>query len=223
MKKALTITLLLTFSGLTLGFSAEPLKEYQLKAAFLYKFLLFVHWPEQMTASSDPERDNDIRPNGQGREKSDWENSSDRHGTITLGIVGQDPFGKYLDEVEGKLVATGGKKKKLLIKRYGLYRNQADLKNLQLLFICSSEKKNLNKILSNVKDSPVLTVADMEGFLKAGGMVNLITVGKKIRWEINQTSIQTTDLRLDSMLLQSAVNIKRDPNVPVKNRDNVSD
>ena len=52
---------------------AAPTKEYQVKAAFLLRFLQFVEWPEQ----TFPQADSPLR----------------------IGILGVDPFGTALDEM----------------------------------------------------------------------------------------------------------------------------
>src|SRR6266508_6870254 len=68
----------LTLSGL-LSFApiaaGEDLPEYRLKAAFLYNFALFTEWPAETGT------------------------------TLNLCILGQDPFGKEADGLQGKSVA----------------------------------------------------------------------------------------------------------------------
>jgi hypothetical protein len=57
---------------LLLGFrlTAQSAGEYELKAAFLYKFASFVEWPDALS-----------------------------NGPLCIGVLGQDPFGPALDEV----------------------------------------------------------------------------------------------------------------------------
>jgi hypothetical protein len=57
---------------LILGFrlDAQSAGEYELKAAFLYKFASFVEWPDTLS-----------------------------NGPLCIGVLGQDPFGPALDEV----------------------------------------------------------------------------------------------------------------------------
>lgn len=63
--------------GCSLGMAAgEASNEYELKAAFLYKFASFVSWPGSKPA-----------------------------GPLCIGVVGEDPFGAALDEVvKGKTI-----------------------------------------------------------------------------------------------------------------------
>jgi hypothetical protein len=63
---------LLACAGMVWGGELKPVSEYQLKAAFLFRFTQFVEWPAQPGATND-------RP-------------------FVIGIVGEDPFGTNLDD-----------------------------------------------------------------------------------------------------------------------------
>jgi hypothetical protein len=147
----------------------------KIKAAFLYNFFLFVNWP------SLPER------------------------TVTIGILGNNPFGNSFLEVENQLVK--GLNRQLSIKRLGPYTAGADLTQCQILFISSSEQEYWKEIFRQLEGRPVLTVGDQKGFLEAGGMMNFLLVQKKIRWEINRVPLNQSGLRMNSQLLESAVRI----------------
>lgn len=172
--------------------------EYEIKAVYLYNFILFVKWPDEQSSKTNP-----------ANTKSSNSETGSSENTITIGILGKDPFGDAFAKVEGKIIKA--KNKRLIIKRFGRYRKKLDLRGCQLLFISSSEKNNRKKILKEVDRYPTLTVADREGFLEAGGMVNLVKVGKKIRWEINQTPVKKAKIRLSSQLLRNAVRVVEIP------------
>jgi hypothetical protein len=152
-----------------------------LKAVCLYKFFLFVNWP------SLPE------------------------GTLTIGILGKDPFGKSFAEVENQLFK--GLNKQLAIKRLGPYTQGTNLTQCQILFISASEQEHWGKIFRQIEGKPILTVGDQKGFLEAGGMMNFLLVQNKlrgginIRWEINRVPLNQSGLRMNSQLLESAVRI----------------
>ncbi len=78
------------------------------------------------------------------------------------------------------------------------------LKKCHVLFLCSSEKQNLREILTLVKTSSVLTVAETEGFLKAGAMINFTMEDNKIRFEVNLTAANEAKLQVRSQLLRVA-------------------
>lgn len=172
-------------------------KEYAIKAVYLYKFLLFVEWPEPKSSDSDEKP----APNP-------------ARNVVTIGIVGKDPFGVSFGEVEGKLIRS--KNKRLVIKRFGSFRTRLDLSVCDLLFVCSSEKKRVGEILKKLNGKPILTVGDMEGFIETGGMINLVKVGNKVRWEINRGPAKKAGLKISSQLLRNALRVVEIPKVDKK-------
>ena len=120
---------------------------------------------------------------------------------ITLCILGEDPFGDALAAVEGKTV-TG---RKVVIKHC---ETLDDLDKCHILFISRPEEQNLSKILAKVEDWNTLTVSDIEGFAQRGGIISLITVEKKIRFEINVDAAERSRLKISSKLLRLAKIVK---------------
>lgn len=73
-------TWLLLLLTISLARAEDVTREYELKAAFLYNFLLFVEWPQQ---SHPP-----------------------TNAPLVIGVLGTDPFGNSLDEaMKGKTVS----------------------------------------------------------------------------------------------------------------------
>ncbi len=173
---------------------ARQAGEYQIKAVYIYNFLLFVEWPES---------GNDEKKDSGGTAKIDGDRP------IIIGIVGDDPFGESFREVEGKRVKSS--KRRLEVKRFGRYRKNTDLSGCDLLFVCQSEWKYFPEILRPLKLKPVLTVGDWGGFLEAGGMINLVKVKNKIRWEINRTPVKKAQLKTSAQLLRNATRVVEIP------------
>jgi hypothetical protein len=78
------------------------------------------------------------------------------------------------------------------------------LKKCHLLFICQSERKNTKEILDILNNNGVLTVADTQGFLEDGGIVNFIIEDNKVRFDINLTASEKAGLKIRSQLLRLA-------------------
>ncbi len=185
MLRVVVLPACLVLPGAPAAAQKKKVGEYEVKAALLYNFLLFIEWPElEDTPAGAP-------------------------ATITIGIVGEDLLGKHFVSREGKLIEA--KKKKLIVKRLGRFHDGLDLSECQLLFIASSEKKNLEKILSRVEGNPILTVSEVSGFLEKGGMVNLTKKKGRIRVEINRTPVSVSGLRPSSDLLRIASRVVRIP------------
>jgi len=53
----------------------------------------------------------------------------------------------------------------------------------------------------------VLTVSDIEGFAEAGGCIGLVTEDERVRFDINQASLQRDSLRASSQLLRLGRNL----------------
>jgi len=141
--------------------------EYQIKAGFLLNVAQFVSWPSQ---SSDT--------------------------PFVIGILGDDPFGSYLDEtVRGEKV----NKRSLTVQRF---RRRDDPPTCNILFISQSEHDRVAQILSNLKGRNVLTVSDIDGFTELGGMIQFFTEGNNIRMRINLDAVKASNLRVSSKLLR---------------------
>lgn len=182
-------------TSVRLAASTKQPSEYELKAVYLYNFLLFTSWPE-------PEDDEDKK---------------EEVGNVCISILGRDPFGDSFAEIEGKVIKSLNKR--LVINRVGSFKEDTRLDNCRILFICDSEKKNLKAILKLAGNSRSLTVADVDGFLRAGGMINLVKVKNKIRWEINRTPLKKASIKLSSQLLRSAVKVVEIPEMADKEKD----
>jgi hypothetical protein len=122
-----------------------------------------------------------------------------------IGIVGESPFGGAFEELEATIRKTG--KKPIRVTYYGPYREGLNMRNCHLLFVSTSEKKNFAKIIADLRGLPVLTVADTEGFLSAGGMIELVKDRGKIRWTINRSQADEAGLRFSAQLLSLAVRV----------------
>jgi hypothetical protein len=64
-------------------------------------------------------------------------------------------------------------------------------------------------VLAQVQGAPVLTVGDTEGFLRAGGVINFVLEGSKVRFLIDQAAAERSGLRISSKLMRLAVNAGR--------------
>jgi hypothetical protein len=117
---------------------------------------------------------------------------------IVIGIAGDDPFGSALPEVVMGKTAQG---RDLVIRRY---HTGEDLRGASILFISASEKKRLPQILAGLRGSSALTVADMDGFLDAGGMIQFLSENDRVRFAINVDAASRARLKVSSKLLSLA-------------------
>lgn len=150
----------------------KPPLEYQLKAAFLFNFTRFIHWPASAYASSDA--------------------------PFVIGIVGNDPFGNYLDDLVNGELADGHR---IMVRRYP---EGADLTDCQLLFISMGDVAKLKAILSTTAHQDILTVGDTDSFTSSGGMIRLFKEDNRIKIEIRLATVKMAQLEVSAKLLQVA-------------------
>jgi hypothetical protein len=129
----------------------------------------------------------------------DWSDRmrGDTDKELILGIAGEDRFGNALNLIRGAKV----KSRTLVIKNVV---DSNSLINCDILFISSSEKDRLPTLMAALKDLPILTVSEIEGFAQRGGIINFIIVEKKIRFEINPDAAKQVGIHISSQLLQLA-------------------
>jgi hypothetical protein len=126
------------------------------------------------------------------------ESFADPLAPIVIGVVGDDPFGDALPQVViGKTVQG----RDLVIH---VYRPSEDFRGAHILFISASERKRLPMILSSLRGSSVLTVADTAGFLDAGGMIQFLNENGRVRFAINVNETGRARLKISSKLLSLA-------------------
>ncbi len=120
-------------------------------------------------------------------------------------VLGDDPFGELLDAaVKGEVI--GGVP--MAAKRLS---SPQEATECRILFLPASQSGQLAGILSTLRTSPVLTVSDMPGFARRGGMIQFITEGGRIRFIINLAPAKRAGLTLSSQLLKLSARGRRTP------------
>lgn len=151
--------------------------EYQVKAAYLYGFGRFVEWPADALSASSP--------------------------NFVVCVLGEDPFGRLLDEATAGAVL---KAKPVVVRRIARADDSA---SCQTLFVSASEAGRLGRILEVLDRRPVLTVGDSPSFAERGGMIGFVIDGGRVRFTVNLTAAQEAGLMLQSELLRVAATVLR--------------
>jgi hypothetical protein len=150
---------------------AQVSREYDVKAAFLYNFITFTDWPAEAFSSPDS--------------------------PYVIGVVGDDPFGRALDEiVNGERI----KGRPLVVRRIS---QVSEARRCHVLFVSSSEARRMVDIIHRLQAEPVLTVSDLPGFATSGGAINF-TTGDRVGLIINPAALRSAKLAVSSKLLRLA-------------------
>jgi hypothetical protein len=120
-------------------------------------------------------------------------------------VLGQDPFGATLDSTLAGEALDG---KPVVIRRIAKPQDAADCR---ILFVSSTEEHHLKEILAAIDPTGVLTVSDIPGFSRRGGIIQFVAEGERVRFEINLASAESARLVLSSELLKVAAAVRRSP------------
>ncbi len=123
------------------------------------------------------------------------ESFSNKANSLDLCIIGKNPFGDAVNTIEGKTV----KERRLVVRDIQSIR---DIEGCNILFISESEDNNVSMISGQIHDKHILSVADMDGFVQRGGIINLTTQNNKIYFEINIDAAKRAGLDISSNLLK---------------------
>jgi len=170
-KKRVT-TLVLAFLTISKVSFAQVVPEHQVKAVFLYNFAQFVQWPDSAFASPEA--------------------------PLVIGILGEDPFGSYLDQAVRREQVKG---RSLVVRRY---KNIRDVQKCHILYVSYSDPEEVKKVLAHLRSSSVLTVGDAPGFAYHGGIIQFYKVENRMRIRINHKQARNSDLNISAKLLNLA-------------------
>jgi len=151
---------------------AEPSREYQIKAAFLFNFAQFVEWPESGFV--------------------------DATAPFTICVLGNDPFGSFLDVLVRDEQVRGRTVNIRRLKEIGAGRD------CQILFVDRVEARRWRSVADQLRGRSILTVVDDNDIERDGGIIRFAMDSGKIRLVVNVDEARTSKLQISSKLLRSA-------------------
>jgi hypothetical protein len=153
----------------------QPLNEYRVKAAFLYNFAKFVRWPpESFRSPADP---------------------------IAICILGQDPFGRSLEDTVAGRTVEG---RAFIVRHISSVKQAA---GCHVLFAGSSERAS--PLLAGINTPGVLTVGETGSAASEGAIINFTIEEGRVRFTIDVAAAEREKLRISSRLLTLAVPLAR--------------
>ena len=114
---------------------------------------------------------------------------------MKLCTIGAKGLHAALLRVQGKKV-----KSRILVARHPA--STAGFEDCHLVFFGADEGPELGKMIKPMTHRPVLTVSEVPGFSRLGGIITLKTVNGKLQIEINVTGAELAGLRFSSKLLR---------------------
>lgn len=169
---AVMAVLLIAIAGASAPPKSAVAQEYDLKAAFLFNFAQFVEWPpDAFPTPTTP---------------------------ITIGVLGDDPFGASLDAVvAGETIRN----RPLSVRRF---RAVEQVDSCHILFVSSSEASQLDHIAKALGRRSILTVGETKDFAANAGIIGFELSQRRLRLRINLAAATDARLTISSKLLRQA-------------------
>lgn len=117
--------------------------------------------------------------------------------TISICLFGRENLGPYLASYEGRLIAG----RELRIRKVS---SLDQLSDCQALFIPDTEEARIGAVLRWVDRQPILTVSDVETFVRDGGAIALIRNEGRLQFDVNAETISRANLKASSQMLRLA-------------------
>ncbi len=120
---------------------------------------------------------------------------------IMVGYIGSQPLSGNLDLLKGRMIND----RVINVRPF----SEGNAALFDLVFISASEFARKPEILDLFHERPVLTISDAPDFINSGGMIGLIIVDKKVRFEINHAAALSEGLKISSQLLSLARRVQK--------------
>ena len=117
---------------------------------------------------------------------------------VVIAVVGRDPFGRLLDDGVREKTAGG---RPITVRRWDRLPAKEPV---HMVFLARSEGKRLTEVLEAAAGRAALTVSDIDGFARSGGMIELRLQDQRVGFEVNLPAAQRVGLRISSRLLKLA-------------------
>jgi hypothetical protein len=130
-----------------------------------------------------------------------WPATADN--TLTICFHGADGVREALERAIASKKTIGGGV--LAVRSIGQGSGVAGCK---VLFMARGDAKAAG-LVGEHRNEPVLTVSDINGFVRGGGMIELFNDNNRLRFRINAGTAETAGLQISSDLLQLAASVER--------------
>lgn len=127
-----------------------------------------------------------------------WPDEGDG-GEFVVGVIGEDNVFNTLKQwYDGKPKGS----KKYVIKKLS---SGADASACQVVYIGKSKSKELETVKSSVNGKSVLTITDGNGLAEKGSCINFKIVDGKLKFELNQSMVSSSNLKVSGQLSSMAI------------------
>lgn len=120
---------------------------------------------------------------------------------LVMCIISDHPSSEALYKLDGKRV----KQRKLKVIAY---KEETCLQNGHTLFFATQDKAFIQQILDLTKGQQILTIGEVDGFTRMGGVISFFKEHNRLRFRVNIDAARRNALKMSSQLLGSAQIVK---------------
>jgi hypothetical protein len=152
--------------------SAQDVTEPALKAAYIYNFAKFTEWPTGAVPSAEP---------------------------LLMCVLGDPAVGDALARaVKGRTLLAG---QKMAVSDVPLKAPAGPQRACHVLYVSGVTSDQAKKVIAAVRDVPVLTISDIDGFTEIGGIAQFFFEHGQLRFSVHLGSVKRARLQISSRLL----------------------
>lgn len=184
------VMMALVLSAVAAQDDIDPEKYAKVKAGMVLNFLRYTTWPQTSFEEEDS--------------------------PVVITVLGHDPMADELEELIDETQLNG---RRIEMRRIDYPRSDPrtgdidrsvinhvheELRQSHLLYIASTEQGRYRGILEELEGEALLTVSDMRGFARGGGMLGLAVRRGRVAFDANIDAIEKSPLKVSSKLLRLA-------------------
>jgi hypothetical protein len=120
---------------------------------------------------------------------------------FTLYVAGKNPFGAALNGVDTKKIGDR-------VPQVIFVDSLNKVPQCHLLYVSTSEEKNLKNFITRLGQQSVVLVSDLPGFAKIGGSIEFVTQEDRLSFIINHSALKQRGIQVSSSLLNLAASVQ---------------
>lgn len=120
---------------------------------------------------------------------------------LVMCIASDNPSSEVLFKLDGKRI----KQRKIKVIAY---QEETCLTQSHALFFATQDKAFIQQVLDRIKGLSILTIGEVEGFTRMGGVITFFEDRNRLRFRVNIDAVQRNRLKMSSQLLVSAQIVK---------------
>jgi hypothetical protein len=127
-----------------------------------------------------------------------WPNEGDG-GEFVVGVIGDDNVFNTLNQwYNGKQKGS----KKYVIKKL---TSATESSNCQVVYVGKAKNKDFEDIKNSISGKSILTITDGNGLGQKGSCINFKVIDGKLKFELNQATLTSSNLKVSSQLSSMAI------------------